>query len=117
MNKKVITAVSMIAFGLAGCSFSADKASDVATPTVTVTATPSLSLPPAPTPPAGDATYQNAIQVAWDTLSKNEQDQACFLYRVSPDEAWDSFNAGAEGVFPRSEFEIFFDNACGISLG
>lgn len=107
MNKKVITAVSMIAFGLAGCG-STDEPQPI--PTVTVTATPSETTSP------GAPLYQNAIGMGWGNLAPKEKEAACFLYLVSPDEAWDSFDEGAEGNIPREEFEIFFDEKCEVFL-
>lgn len=109
MKKSIIGLLAAIPLALAGCTVSTDPPVEEAVPTVTVTATPS--------PSEGNQFYQNAIEAGWGDLSPKEKEQTCFLYLVSPDEAWEAFDEGAEGLIPRSEFEIFLDDACEVFNG
>jgi len=56
---------------------------------------------------------QEAMDMAWDTLSEQEQADVCILWAVDPDSVIDAFESGAgEGTFPRSEVKKFFRSKC-----
>lgn len=101
--KKLMIAVAA-ALALTGCTQAAPA------PTVTVTAQPPA--PVAPPAPETNDFVQGILQEAWDTFSPSEKADMCFAFNALPDEAWQAFNEGAEGLIPRSDYDAFFSVQC-----
>lgn len=100
--KKFIIAAG-VALALAGCTQAAPA------PVVTVTAPAPVA--PTPTPDTNDFSQQ-MLREAWGTLSTSEKSDICLVFNVLPEEAWASFNEGAEGLVERSDFDVFFGQVC-----
>lgn len=103
MKKFLIAAGAALA--LAGCT----QATPAPTVTVTAPAPPAVTVVPTP---EVDSFYQTLLQDAWDTFSTSDKEDMCFVFNAVPDEAWASFNSGAEGAVPRSEYDAFFTGVC-----
>ncbi len=78
--------IGIASLALVGCTQAAP------TPVVTVTAPAPTVTAPAPVQDEDTA----ALEYAWSTLSSNEKEGVCLLLAYSPEEAWDSFNEGAD---------------------
>ena len=97
--------IGLAALALVGCTRAAPA------PTVTVTAPAPPAVTVVPTPEV-DSFYQTILQEAWDDTSASDKEDMCFVFNAVPDQAWDAFNQGADGLVPRSEYDAFFTSVC-----
>jgi hypothetical protein len=96
--------MSLAGLALVGCTQTTPA------PVVTVTApAPVVTSTPAP---VETNEYQGALEYAWSTLSVTEKEDVCYIFEVSPQEAWEAFNSTADGSIPQNEFNKFFVDQC-----
>ena len=108
MKMKKITLV-IPAILLAGCSLPVQQAEPA--PTVTVTQEAPSYSPDEYT--SSEAELQRtALEIVWDDLSVSDRATMCQAYRLYPDEAFEAFNEGADGIAIRRVFDSFFDEEC-----
>lgn len=98
MKKKLILSAVAMTLALAGCTTSPTPA-------------------PEPTPTQETLDLSSDIQVAalnmvWDDMSDADKESSCLLFNTDRDWAWEAFNAGAEDVFSKNTFLIFFNTHC-----
>ena len=72
------------------------------------------STAPEPAPPLQLTEQQQwfGLQIAWDSISHDDQASFCWLFKTDAGVAFDSFDVGAQGVFPRDVFDEFFSEHC-----
>jgi hypothetical protein len=98
--------IGLAGLALVGCTQAAPA------PVVTVTAPAPVAPAPPVTPPPIVNEYQDAMEYAWTTLTATEKSEVCYLFNVSPQEAWAAFNSSANDAVPQSEFNAFFSAKC-----
>lgn len=79
-------------------------------PTVVESSSPAPA--PAPEPVETNDPLLDILEETWNEQSSSDQEQLCWLFNVAPDEAWDSFNSGSEGLLPKDTFDEFFEEQC-----
>ena len=97
--------IGLAGLALVGCTQAAPA------PVVTVTA-PAPTVTVEPPQPTIDEFYGSILEEAWNSVSYKDKSDACFLFNIDRDEAWDAFNNGADNAIPRDQFELFFADKC-----
>lgn len=95
---KKLSLIAVISVAMTGC----------------INVTPSGQEPvPAASASAPDlVTDRDALEFAWNTLNDEEKTAVCTLFNISPDQAFASFNEGADGAVSQFEFNSFFSQTC-----
>lgn len=104
--RKIAPIVAFTALALTGCSVGASQPA----PTVTVTAE-------APEPVNDFGMDDDAVMAlmlnVWNDIAPDDQSAMCFLFDLSPDEAWDAFSDGDdEGTVSHAQWLRFFNSHC-----
>jgi hypothetical protein len=112
MNKQTLIAIfgalAVVCVTALGVAFIVTNNSDGAP----VPAVTSQAPAPMPTPVETSDPLLDILEQTWNEQSSNDQEQLCWLFNVAPDEAWDSFNSGSEGLLPKDTFDEFFEEKC-----
>jgi hypothetical protein len=111
MDNKVLATIfggiALLCVTILGVAFMVTSGDDAPAPSVTATAEPSTPAPVETSDPILDI-----LEETWNEQSSSDQESLCWLFNVAPDEAWNSFNSGSEGLLPRETFDEFFAEQC-----